>query len=163
MADIVCQVINQDDQMEFIWSERGGFFEPYVIKKPGLTALRDNAVATRKALEALVRAWNTPGSEEEVRTSSLGLAEAGYQLFNRILPFYEIGKDGRRPKRSETGWKALRPIRHGPAWRSWSRTTRASPPTSVRSLGTWSTTRNPTKGVERQRNVGDLSGVFGTT
>ena len=90
MADIVCQVINQDDQMEFIWSARGGFFDPYVIKKPGLTALRDNAVATRDALEALVKVWNTPGSEEEVRASSLELAEAGYQLFNRILPFYEI-------------------------------------------------------------------------
>ena len=91
MVDIVCQVINQDDQMEFIWSARGGFFDPYVIKKPGLTALRDNAVATRDALEALVRVWNTPGSEEAVRASSLELAEAGYQLFNRILPFYEIG------------------------------------------------------------------------
>jgi WD40 repeat protein len=40
MADLVCQVINQDDQMGFIWSARGGFFEPHAVKKAGLTALK---------------------------------------------------------------------------------------------------------------------------
>ncbi len=40
-------------------------------------------------MEALVRVMNTLGSEEAVSASSLNLANAGYQLFNRIVPFYE--------------------------------------------------------------------------
>src|SRR6516162_3240932 len=65
MANVVCQVINQDDQMEFIWSAGGGFFDPYVIKRPDLTALRTDAATTREALEKLVSVRNKPGSPEK--------------------------------------------------------------------------------------------------
>jgi WD40 repeat protein len=88
MANVVCQVINQDDQMEFIWSAGGGFFDPYVIKRPDLTALRNDAATTREALEKLVSVRNNPGSPEKEGVASRELAEAGYQLFNRILPFF---------------------------------------------------------------------------
>jgi WD40 repeat protein len=101
MANVVCQVINRDDRMEFIWSARGGFFEPYAIEGPDLSALRDDAAAARVALEALVTVRNERGSPEDDRAASRELAEAGYRLFYRILPFF---RDRATTSRAVRGW-----------------------------------------------------------
>ena len=46
---IVCQVTNQDSQVEFTWSLGGGFFPPYVVAGPQLAELREATRAVRKA------------------------------------------------------------------------------------------------------------------
>src|SRR4051812_27912233 len=73
MSDIICQVTNQSDRVEIIWSSRGGFFRPYVISGQPLTELRQAAnrsadghsvaekPSCREALEALVFTLNQAG------------------------------------------------------------------------------------------------------
>jgi tetratricopeptide (TPR) repeat protein len=85
MSEIVCQVGNQAAQAEFIWSSRGGFFKPYVIAGTQLTELRQAADQTRVALESLVFAINQGGSTTPWEPS-FELAEAGFRLFNDLLP-----------------------------------------------------------------------------
>ena len=48
MSEIVCQVGNHADQVEFIWSSRGGYFKPYVVAGTQLTELRQAAGQTRR-------------------------------------------------------------------------------------------------------------------
>ena len=85
MSEIVCQVANQADRVELIWSSRGGFFKPYVITGTPLTELRQAADQTRVALEALVFGLNQQGSATPWELS-FELAEAGFRLFNDLLP-----------------------------------------------------------------------------
>src|SRR4051794_32629626 len=73
MSEVVCQVGNQAGQVEFIWSSRGGFFDPYVIDGTRLAELRQAAgrpasgpsasgrPSCRQALERLVFALNQAG------------------------------------------------------------------------------------------------------
>ena len=55
-SEIVCQVGNRADQVEFIWSTRGGYFRPYVVSGTQLIELRQAAGQTRAALESVVYA-----------------------------------------------------------------------------------------------------------
>src|SRR5262245_15233308 len=85
MSEIVCQVGNQAGRVEFIWSSRGGFFKPYIVTGAQLAELRQAADQTRVALESLVFALNQ-GGEPTPWEPSLELAEAGFRLFNCLLP-----------------------------------------------------------------------------
>ena len=66
MSEIVCQVGNRADQVEFIWSSRSGYFRPYVVSGTQLIELRQAVGQTRAALESVVyarsRALTTPAS-----------------------------------------------------------------------------------------------------
>ena len=90
MADIVCQVINRDrdDRIEFIWSAGGGFFDPYIVRGTELAELRTTADQVRDVLETLVVALNrTQGQMEAIPWElSYEFAEAGFRLFNDLLP-----------------------------------------------------------------------------
>jgi len=98
MSEIVCQVGNQASEVEFIWSSRGGFFPPYKISGQKLTELRraaDRSVtgpstsekpSCREALEKLVFALNRAGAGPPPWEPSYELAEAGFRLFNCLLP-----------------------------------------------------------------------------
>src|SRR5271166_4901778 len=85
MSEIVCQVGNRADQVEFIWSSRGGYFKPYVVAGTQLTELRQAADQTRTVLESLVFALNRDGATTPWEPS-FELAEAGFRLFNYLLP-----------------------------------------------------------------------------
>lgn len=85
MSEIVYQVGNQAGQVEFIWSSRGGYFRPYVVAGTQLAELREAADQTRVALEALVFALNDGGGATPWEPS-FELAEAGFRLFNYLLP-----------------------------------------------------------------------------
>ena len=55
MSEIVCQIGKRADQMEFIWSPRGGYFRPYIVS--GTQFIEMQAVGqTRAALESVVYA-----------------------------------------------------------------------------------------------------------
>lgn len=84
--EIVCQVTNQDSQVEFTWSLRGGFFRPYVLAGAQLAELREATRSVRKALEAMVYALNQAGDGPAPWEPSYELAEAGFRLHNYILP-----------------------------------------------------------------------------
>ena len=83
---IVCQVTNQDSQVEFTWSLGGGFFPPYVVAGPQLAELREATRAVRKALEGMVYSLNQAGDGPGPWEPSYELAEAGFRLHNYILP-----------------------------------------------------------------------------
>src|SRR3954466_4396783 len=85
MSEIVCQAGKQAGQVGFISSSHGGFFRPCVVAGTQLIELRQAADQTRVALESLVFALN----QEEGSTPwepSFELAEAGFRLFNYLLP-----------------------------------------------------------------------------
>src|SRR4051812_6378305 len=94
MPEIVCQVGNQAGRVELIWSTRGGFFRPYVVSGTQLAELRQAASgpstpekpSCREALERLVFAMNRAGEESPPWETSFELAEAGFRLFNSLLP-----------------------------------------------------------------------------
>ena len=86
MSEIVCQVGNRADQVEFIWSSRGGYFKPYVVAGTQLTELRQAAGQTRKALEELVFTLNEVGAGPAPWEPSFRLVEAGFRLYNKLLP-----------------------------------------------------------------------------
>jgi tetratricopeptide (TPR) repeat protein len=98
MSEIVCQVGNQANQVELIWSSHGGFFRPYIISGPQLSELRraaDRSVtgpstsgkpSCREALETLVCTLNRAGASRPPWEPSYELAEAGFRLFNCLLP-----------------------------------------------------------------------------
>ena len=56
MSEIVCQVGNRADQMEFIWSSRGGYFRPYIVSGTQLIELCQAVGQNRAALESVVYA-----------------------------------------------------------------------------------------------------------
>ena len=85
-SEIVCQVTNQDSQVEFTWSLGGGFFRPYVVAGAQLAELREATRSVRKALEAVVYALNQAGDGPAPWEPSYELAEAGFRLHNYILP-----------------------------------------------------------------------------
>src|SRR5262245_28453528 len=88
MTEIVCQVTNRASQVEFIWSSRGGFFEPYVVSGQPLTELRqaanrsargpsgDDKPSCREALEDLVSSMNRAGKGPVPCGPAYKLAEA---------------------------------------------------------------------------------------
>src|SRR3954470_4894671 len=88
MSEVVCQVGNQAGQVEFIWSSRGGFFDPYVIDGTRLAELRQAAgrpasgpsasgrPSCRQALERLVFTLNQAGDGPTPWEPSYALAEA---------------------------------------------------------------------------------------
>jgi hypothetical protein len=98
MPEIVCQVGNHADHVEFIWSSRGGYFKPYVVAGTQLTELRQAAdrsttgpsisdkPSCREALERLVFALNQAGEEPPPWEPSFELAEAGFRLHNNLFP-----------------------------------------------------------------------------
>ena len=98
MSEIVCQVGNRADQVEFIWSSHGGFFRPYTISGMQLAELRlaadrsangpsrSEKPSCREALETLVNALNQKGAGPPPWEHSYELAEAGFRLFNCLLP-----------------------------------------------------------------------------
>jgi hypothetical protein len=99
MSEIVCQVGSQADQVEFIWSSHGGFFRPYTVSGTQLSELRRAAdraptgssrsekPSCREALEALVYAFtNHTGTVPPSWEPSYELAEAGFRLFNCLMP-----------------------------------------------------------------------------
>ena len=85
-SEIVCQVTNQDSQVEFTWSLGGGFFRPYLVAGAQLTELREATRSVRKALEAMVYALNQAGDGPGPWQPSYELAEAGFRLHNYVLP-----------------------------------------------------------------------------
>ena len=99
MSEIVCQVGNRADQVEFIWSSRGGYFKPYVVAGTQLTELRQAAdrsttgpsisekPSCRDALEKLVfTILNQAGEGPPPWEPSFELAEAGFRLHNNLFP-----------------------------------------------------------------------------
>ena len=50
-SEIVCQVTNQDSQVEFTWSMGGGFYRPYVVAGAQLAELRKATRLVRIYLE----------------------------------------------------------------------------------------------------------------
>src|SRR5208337_645638 len=85
-SKIVCQVTNQNSQVEFTWSMGGGFFRPYVVAGAQLAELREATRLVRKALEAMVYALNQAGDGPGPWEPSYELAEAGFRLHNYVLP-----------------------------------------------------------------------------
>src|SRR4051794_32062820 len=86
MSEVICQVLNQASQVDLIWSSHGGFFRPYSITGQQLTELRQAADQTRASLETLVLDLNRAGPGPAPWESSYALAEAGFRLFNYLLP-----------------------------------------------------------------------------
>jgi hypothetical protein len=86
--DITCQLSNQHDGVEVIWSSRGGFFRPYVITGDELTKLSQAAEQSRKALDDLVRDLLN-GMGPTSWEPSYELAETGFGLFNYLLPGHD--------------------------------------------------------------------------
>ncbi len=98
MSEVVCQVGTQADQVELVWSSRGGYFKPYVISGTQLTELRQAAdrsttgpsiskkLSCREALERLVFALNKAGKDPPPWEPSFELADAGFRLYNNLFP-----------------------------------------------------------------------------
>ena len=86
MSEVICQVSSQGSQVELIWSSRGGFFKPYTISGTQLTELRQAAEQTRNSLEGLVLVLNQAGAGSTPWEPAYELAEAGFRLFNDLLP-----------------------------------------------------------------------------
>ncbi|HKI16959.1 MAG TPA: ATP-binding protein, partial [Isosphaeraceae bacterium] len=89
MGEIVCQVLNRESQVELVWSSGGGFFRPYVIAGAKLGELREATQTVRKALGEMVYALNQSGDGPVPWEPSYGLAEAGFRLYNCLLPTEE--------------------------------------------------------------------------
>jgi tetratricopeptide (TPR) repeat protein len=86
MNEIVCQVSNREGQVEFIWSSHGGYFRPYTITGGQLGELREAAQSVRKALGEVVYAQNQAGDGPLPGEPAYALAEAGFRLYNYLLP-----------------------------------------------------------------------------
>ena len=83
---IVCQVTNQESQLDFTWSSGGGFFRPYAVSGAQLGELRETIKLVRKALGDLVHAINESQEGQAPWERSYELAEAGFRLHNYLLP-----------------------------------------------------------------------------
>src|SRR5262245_46998740 len=86
MNEIVCQVSNRENQVEFIWSAGGGFFRPYSVTGAQLGELREATRRVRKPLGEMVSALNLAGDGVAAWEPAYGLAEAGFRLYNYLLP-----------------------------------------------------------------------------
>ena len=86
MNEIVCQVSNRENQVEFIWSAGGGYFRPYTVAGAQLGELREATRTVRKALGEMVSALNFAGDGAAAWEPAYGLAEAGFRLYNYLLP-----------------------------------------------------------------------------
>src|SRR5512135_3225121 len=86
MFEVISQVSNQASQVECIWSSCGGFFRPFVVSGTPLAELRQAADQTRRDLEELVRALNQAGAKSTSWELPYALAEAGFRLYNCLLP-----------------------------------------------------------------------------
>ena len=84
--EIVCQVTNQENQVEFIWSSGGGFFRPYALKGVQVGELRQTIILVRAALGRLVHSINQSKDTDPPWEPSYELAEAGFRLYNYLLP-----------------------------------------------------------------------------
>jgi len=89
MGEIVCQVLNRESQVELVWSSGGGFFRPYAIAGAKLGELREATQTVRKTLGEMVYALNQSGDGPVPWEPSYGLAEAGFRLYNCLLPTEE--------------------------------------------------------------------------
>ena len=89
VSDVTCQISNQSNKVEVIWSSRGGFFQPYAISGGLLTELRRAADQTRYALEKVVYVLSQ-GEASTPWEPSYELAKAGFQLFNCLLPMHVV-------------------------------------------------------------------------
>jgi len=89
MSAIVCQVLNRESQVELVWSAGGGFFRPYAIAGAKLGELREATQTVRKTLGEMVLALNQSGDGPVPWEPSYGLAEAGFRLYNCLLPTEE--------------------------------------------------------------------------
>src|SRR5690348_8637221 len=86
MSEIVCQVSNRENQIEFIWSAGGGYFLPYSVTGAQLGEMREATRMVRKALGEMVCSLNLAGDEPAAWEPSYALAEAGFRLYNYLLP-----------------------------------------------------------------------------
>src|SRR5689334_23276516 len=86
MNEIVCQVANHEAQVELIWSSGGGFFRPYAVTGAQLNELREAARMVRKALGEMVCALNIAGDGPAPWEPAFAMAEAGFRLYNCLLP-----------------------------------------------------------------------------
>ena len=89
MSEVVCQVLNRESQVELVWSSRGSFFRPYVIAGAKLGELREATQTVRKALGEMVYTLNQSGDGPVPWEPSYSLAEAGFRLYNCLLPTEE--------------------------------------------------------------------------
>lgn len=98
MAQIICQVDSQPDQVSFTWAEGPASFAAYHLTGQLSIRFRDTAATARRSLSLLVQEWllwqRVGGSDAAVRRASLALAEAGYTLYRRI---FDQGVDDGRP------------------------------------------------------------------
>src|SRR3954464_5721317 len=85
-SEIVCHHGTQDSQVEFTWSSGGGFFRPYAVKGAQLGELRETIKLVRTALGRLVHAINQSTDAQPPWEPSYELAEAGFRLYNYLLP-----------------------------------------------------------------------------
>jgi hypothetical protein len=83
----VCQAINdlQSDELELLWSEGAGFFEPYRL---GHTPLEDFNLAVEAARKALFKVvlLSRDGKADLLPEACLALARAGYELYETLFP-----------------------------------------------------------------------------
>jgi hypothetical protein len=86
MGEMVCQVLNRENQVELVWSSGGGFFRPYGIAGAKLGELREATQTVRKALGEMVVTLNQSGDAPVPWEPSYALAEAGFRLYNCLLP-----------------------------------------------------------------------------
>ena len=91
MNEIVCQVSNRENQVEFIWSAGGGFFRPYAVAGAQLGELREATRTVRKALGEMVYALNFAGDGAAALGTGLRAGRGGLPPLQ--LPAAERGRD----------------------------------------------------------------------
>ncbi len=168
MSEIVCQVGNRADQVEFIWSSRGGYFRPYVVSGTQLIELRQavdrsttgpsisEKPSCREALERLVFNLNQAGEGPPPWEPSFELAEAGFRLHNNLFP--QADETARKVRR----W--LEDLRKQPGLISLEVVVEelaADPRVFLRCRGTWFTTNGPPRPRSRRCRVPSAGGHFG--
>jgi hypothetical protein len=84
---IVCQATAdpQSDELELLWSEGAGFFEPYRLRDIPLKRFDRAIGAARKALVKVVLR-SRDGKAELLPDPCLALARAGYELYEALFP-----------------------------------------------------------------------------
>jgi WD40 repeat protein len=100
MADVVCFVQWQPEKVSFTWSEGPDAFPTYHLTGQHVDLFREDVELARKRLAELVDAYldylhspSAEGAEQAVRQACLQLAEAGYQLRQRVFkPNEDPGK-----------------------------------------------------------------------
>jgi WD40 repeat protein len=87
MAHIVCQATAdpQRDELEFVWSEGAGFFEPYHLRGTPLQHFDRTVGGVRKALFKVVLLFRD-GKADKLPGACLTLAQAGHELYEALFP-----------------------------------------------------------------------------